>query len=257
MNILAIGDLTEPRAVSYLESRLWDYRRENAIDLVIANGENASFITGPSPELVTRMLDAGVDVITGGNHTVGNFRLHPTLESTPVLLRPANYPACVPGTGYTVTDVCGYRLLVINVLGQVHMEPTLDSPFETVDRILSREAGNYDFAALDIHAEATGEKLALAHYFDGRIQIVFGTHTHVPTADARVLPKGTGYVTDIGMCGAADGILGVDKDVIVARCRQHLPVKYAPAEGEILANGAIFTLNSQDFSAKSVKIVSF
>ncbi len=257
MNILTIGDLTEPRAVAYLESKLWDYRRENAIDLVIANGENASFITGPTPELVTRMLDAGVDVITGGNHTVQNFRLHPTLETERTVLRPANYPASVPGTGYTVTDLCGYRLLVINVLGQVHMEPTLDSPFDAVDRILTREAGNYDVAALDIHAEATGEKLALAHYFDGRIQIIFGTHTHVPTADARILPGGSGYVTDIGMCGAADGILGIDKDVIIARCRQHLPVRYTPAEGEICANGVIFTLNSQNFAVKTVKIVSF
>ena len=257
MKILTIGDITEPRAVTYLKENLWSFRRENKIDLVIANGENASFITGPSPELAEQILSAGVDVLTGGNHTVQNLRLHPMLEASRAILRPANYPAGVPGCGYTVADLCGYRLLVINVLGQVHMEPTLDSPFEAVERILAREAGNYDLAALDIHAEATGEKLALAHAFDGRIAVIFGTHTHVPTADARILPRGSGYITDIGMCGAEDGILGIDADVILERCRIHLPVKYRAATGKILAQGAIFELDSHDFAAKNVKIVSF
>ena len=229
-------------AISYLRSRLWSVRSELGADLVIANGENASDIHGLSAADAEALLDCGIDLLTMGNHTYGRRDLYGFLDNDRRIIRPANFPPAAPGQGYVTVDVCGWRVLVINVQGQVFMEPLAD-PFDTVERILAREKGDYDFAVMDIHAEATGEKVAIGYAYDGRIHVIFGTHTHVPTADMTVLPHGTGYVTDVGMCGESGGVLGMDAEGVVQRMRTRLPVKFTPASGAPQADGVIFTVD--------------
>ena len=256
LKILAIGDLTEPRAALFLKEKLSPFVKKNGVDFVIANGENAGFIMGPTPETAALIFEAGVDCLTGGNHTMQNKFLYRTLENDTRLLRPVNYPASVPGFGYRIFTVKGYRLLVLNVLGRVHIEPTLDNPFTAVEAVLRRENGKYDLAGLDIHAEATGEKLALARYFDGRFAAIFGTHTHVPTADEQILPRGTGYVTDIGMCGGSGGVIGVKADVIIERYLTALPVRSEPDDSPVKANGALFTVDTETKKCLSVERIT-
>ena len=257
LKILAVGDVTSPRGIDHLERNLWRVRRENKIDLCIVNGENASFITGISPELAERLLKSGADVITGGNHTLRNTRTFTYLDDEAAILRPINFGDSAVGHGSVIVDAAGYRVLVISALGNVHVEPNLDSPFTYIDRVLREEEGRYDLAVLDIHAEATGEKLAVAHAYDGRINVIFGTHTHVPTADEQILPRGTGYITDVGMCGESGGILGMDAEVVVSRMRTHLSHKFKAAEGEPFANGAIFTLDPSTGVVSSVERIKF
>lgn len=257
MKILMIGDVTDPSGVQYLKERLWDVRRRYGIDFVAVNAENASFIGGADQVLAETLLEAGADVLTGGNHTMQRLSVHAFLDSDDRMLRPLNYPAAVPGRGYTVLDAQGYRMLVLNAMGTVHMEPTLDSPFYAIDRVLAREEGRYDFAMLDFHAEAAGEKGAIAHYFDGRIQIIAGTHTHVPTADMQILPKGTGFVTDLGMCGPSGGVLGINADVIIERSMLHLPKKYEAATGAVSADGVIFTLDTGSKKVTALERIKF
>ncbi len=256
MRILALGDVVGGGALSLLEKELWSYRTQNKIDFVIANGENASDIRGLSAKDATRLFDAGADVITLGNHTYGMRDLYSFLEEEEHIIRPANYPPMAPGAGYTITDVCGYRCLCINIGGRVYLDP-LASPFETVERILAREAGNYDFSIMDIHAEATSEKLAIAHSFDGKINMMFGTHTHVPTADTKILPKGSGYVTDLGMCGPVDSIIGTKKEQVIDRFRTMMPTRFEVADGPVEAQGVVFEFDVDASRVLSVTRISF
>ena len=257
MRILAIGDVTGIGGVRHLEAELWRVRDREKIDLAIVNVENAGFITGPSPDTAARVLDAGADCLTGGNHTLRNKAIYSYLDTEERMLRPINFGAEAPGSGYTVVDVSGYRVMVISAMGNVHIDPTLDSPFEYIERALAREEGRYDVAVLDIHAEATGEKLAVAHAFDGRISVIFGTHTHVQTADEQILPRGTGYLTDLGMCGESGGILGMDAEGVVKRMRTHLPLKFEVAKGRPRADGAIFTVDEKSGKVTEIKRISF
>lgn len=242
MKILALGDIVGTRMVDQLSRELWGLRRKLGVDCVIANGENATDIHGLSRDDAERLLDGGVDLLTSGNHIWGKRDLIPLLEEESRVLRPANYPPAAPGSGYAVIDVCGWRMLCINVMGTVFTDQLAD-PFDTVEKILARENGSYDLALLDIHAEATAEKLALARVFDGRINIIFGTHTHVQTADECILPRGTGYITDLGMCGPTDGILGTDADAVIRKFRTHMPQKFTPAQGKLQLQGALFELD--------------
>lgn len=252
---MAIGDVVSPKAAEALSLALWGIRKEYRIDFVAVNAENAGFIIGPSPEVASRLLDGGADVLTGGNHILQNQSLAGMLENDKRILRPANYPDAAPGQGYTIVDGKGYRVLVGNLLGRVHMDPPLDSPFAAADRILSREAGAYDFAFFDFHAEATGEKTALAAYLDGRVSALYGTHTHVPTADTCVLPAGTAYVSDLGMCGADGGVLGVDTKTVLDRYLTGVPTRFAPALGNFYADAVIFTFDEPHTRAVSVERV--
>lgn len=254
MKLLALGDIVGIRTVDYLEKELWSLRSRLGADCVVANGENADDIHGLSSTQANRLLDAGVDLLTTGNHVWGKRDLIPLLEEESRVLRPANYPPAAPGSGWSVIPAGSWRMLAINVMGNVFMDSLAD-PFETVDKILDRAAGSYDFAMLDIHAEATAEKLALARAFDGRISVIFGTHTHVQTADETILPKGSGYLTDLGMCGPADGILGTEADAVIARFRTHMPHRFVPAQGQLRLCGALFTLDSS-FRVTAVERVS-
>lgn len=257
MKILVIGDVTSPSGIEHLKRNLWRFREQKKIDFCIVNGENAAFVTGISPELAEVLLRSGADCISGGNHTLRNKRAYTYLDDTAEILRPINFGSDAPGRGYTILDCNGYRMLVINALGRVNMSPALDSPFSYIDRVLSAESGKYDFAILDIHAEATGEKLAVGYAYDGKINVVFGTHTHVQTADGRVLPKGTGYISDVGMCGESEGILGMDTETVVLRMRSNLPHPFKAASGKCHADGVIFTLDTSSGRVTKIEPVGF
>ena len=243
MKILAIGDIVGTRAIDYLGQKLWPLRDKMNIDFVVANGENASDIHGLSSTDAQKILDLGVDLITMGNHTWGKRDIYPFLDSNPEkIIRPINFPGSAPGCGYTVADVCGYRVLCINAQGLAFMEP-LNDPFDAVEYVLAREEGEYDIALLDFHAEATSEKYAMARVFDGRINVIFGTHTHVPTSDLRILPGGSAYVTDLGMTGPDNGILGTDTARVLTKMRDHMPAHFIPADGDIKADAVLFELD--------------
>ena len=252
MKILAIGDITSPGGASYLMGNLWNVRKKYGIDFCVVNGENASFITGISKDMAQKLLRSGADVITGGNHTMQNYSAISMLDEFSEVLRPINYGKSAPGRGCTIFDMGRWRILVINAMGCVHIEPQLDAPYSYIDAALRENSGMYDVAILDIHAEATGEKLAVAHNYDGKINVVFGTHTHVPTADARILPLGTGYITDIGMCGEDGGILGMEVSSVLYKMKTKMPGKFKCADGMPYADAVIFELD--DASKKTVNI---
>ena len=243
MKILAIGDVVGNRAIEHLRLNLWKLRNKMEIDLVVANGENASEIHGLSSADAGKLLDAGVDLITMGNHTWAKRDLYDFLDSNPdKIIRSANFPGSSPGYGYTIINACGYRVLCMNAQGVSFMEPLAD-PFDAVEYILAREEGEYDISLLDFHAEATSEKYAMARVFDGKINVIFGTHTHVPTSDMQILPGGSAYVTDLGMTGPDNGILGTDADRVLRKMRQHLPSQFIVADGKIRADAVLFELD--------------
>ena len=257
MRILALGDVVGQVAIEYLADKLWAFRSKEKIDFCVANGENATEIRGISAADAEALLGTGVDLITLGNHAFGMKDIYAYLDANEhSIIRPANYPTDAPGVGYTVCDVNGWRVLCINASGRIYLDP-LASPFDTVDRILEREDGRYDLSLLDIHAEATSEKLAIGRYFDGRIQVMFGTHTHVPTADEQILPHGSGYITDLGMCGPVDGILGTDADAVIHRFRTLMPTRFSVASGDVRAQGVIFDVDESMGKVRSVKRVVF
>ena len=256
MKILAIGDIVGSRSVDYIADRLFRVKRELDIDFVVANAENATEIHGVSAKDAEAVFEAGVDVITLGNHTYGRRDICELLSSDANIIRPANYPPLAPGAGHVTVKACGVRILCINILGNAFME-AMACPFATVDKILEEERGRYDVAILDIHAEATSEKLAIARYFDGRINIIFGTHTHVATADEQILRGGTGYITDLGMSGPVDGILGTDAAAVIEKFRTKMPTRFTVADGEIKVNGALFELDTESRRVTSVRRVRF
>ncbi len=256
MKILVIGDVTSKAGIEHLEKKLWSVRKSEGIDFAIVNGENASFITGISDELAERLFLAGADVITGGNHTLRNTKAYTYLDDTAAILRPINFPDA-PGHGYGIFDAKGYRILVINAMGNIHIDPVLDSPYPYIDRVLKNEYGRYDFAVLDFHAEASGEKCAMGYAYDGKINVIFGTHTHVPTADEKILPHGTGYITDVGMCGESGGVLGMDAETVVLKMRSRMPHKFIAAKGECVANSVIFDIDTKSSRVASVKRLNF
>ena len=257
MRILALGDVVGERALAYLEKHLWQKRRELKADLVIANGENVCDIHGISPRTAEALLSAGVDFITSGNHVFDRRDAHELLADHPAIVRPCNYPPTCPGEGsHVVTTPEGWRVLVVNVSGCVFMD-ALNDPFRAVEAELERNRRRYDVAVLDVHAEATSEKLALARYFDGRFAAIFGTHTHVPTADEQILPNGTGYITDLGMTGPVCSILGVTPADVIEKMRTHMPRRFTVADGEIRADGAIFDIDPVTGRANAVSRVRF
>lgn len=257
IQILAIGDVVGTKTLEVLGERLWKKRDELHADLVVANGENTTDIHGLCCRDAKLLLECGVDLITLGNHTYGMRDLHAFLDNNPEsIIRPANYPPRAPGCGYTIRDVNGWRVLCLNINGTTFMEP-LDSPFAAIEKILDREEGRYDIAVADLHAEATSEKLALARAFDGRLTVMFGTHTHVQTADEQILPHGSGYITDLGMSGPVDGILGTKTEAVLTKMRDHLPAHFTVAEGEIAICGALFTVDPSAKKCVAVKRVKF
>jgi len=258
IKVLAIGDIVGQDALGRVKKNLRRIKNEMGAELVIANGENTAPGNGIDPQSAGMMFTAGVDVITSGNHIWHRREIKTYLDDTPCLIRPANYPTMCPGSGYVVIEASGVRFLVINVLGTVYIDPPLDCPFRTVERILDHMKGQYDLAILDFHAEATSEKIALARYFDakvgaGRLNAVFGTHTHVQTADERILPNGCGYITDLGMTGPVDSVLGIRTGCVLDKMRYKMPVKFEVAEGDVELCGAVFEFDTDSGRCVSVE----
>ena len=251
MNILCIGDVVGGIGCRHLQQVLPRVKRELAVDVCIVNGENSADGNGITPVSAGQLFDAGADVITGGNHTFRRREFYDALEENECLLRPANLPAGAPGRGMTVIDRGRYQVTVINLQGTAYME-ALTSPFDTLDALL-QEAGKPRFCIVDFHAEATAEKKALAFYADGRISALFGTHTHVATADEQILPGGTGFITDVGMTGPTLSCLGVRPELAVEKMRTKLPVRFATAEGECAMDGVLFTLDDQTGRTTAVR----
>lgn len=251
MNVLCIGDVVGGIGCRHLQAVLPRLKRELQVDVCVVNGENSADGNGITPVSAGHLFDAGADVITGGNHTFRRHEFYDLLERDEALLRPANLPAGTPGRGMTTVDRGRYQVTVINLQGTVYME-ALTSPFDTLDSLL-KEAGDPKFCVVDFHAEATAEKRALAAWADGRISALFGTHTHVATADEQVLSGGTGFITDVGMTGPTDSCLGVRTELAVEKMRTKLPVRFATAEGACHMDAVLFTLDDQTGKCTAVR----
>lgn len=252
MKILIIGDIVGCCGTEYLRKNLSSIAKSNNIDMIIANGENAAKNNGLDGSTADVLFSSGIDVITSGNHIWHKYEMQNIIDDYENILRPANYPGECPGNGYVIYNASGVKVLVISVLGTVYLE-SLACPFETIERILNREDGNYDISIVDIHAEATSEKAALARYFDGKVTAVVGTHTHVQTADERLLPNGTAFITDLGMTGAYESILGVDCERIINKFLTKMPTRFEQAEGNCQFNGVIVDVDNNSYKAKSIE----
>lgn len=213
-------------------------REEHRPDLVVVNAENAAAGAGTSPRQARDLLDAGVDVLTGGNHTLQKAEIHGMLESEPRMLRPANIAVRAPGRGITTVESPAGPVSVINVMGSVFLTAA-HSPFAVIDELVEEARRRADVVLVDIHAEATSEKIALAHHLTGRVTAVVGTHTHVQTADARILGGATAYVTDLGMTGPHDSVIGVRTEIVLRRFLTAASGRFEPADGGVLVQGAI------------------
>ena len=256
IKILALGDVVGPRAVEYLERNLWRLRSKIGADLVIANGENSAEPNGIDKTSAKALFDSGVDVITTGNHVFRKSSVFSYLDDKDEILRPLNFPSANPGHGDVIATANGYKILVMNVLGEFYME-SCASPYEAIEKCLIKNEGRYDLAILDIHAESTGEKKALAYNFADRVSIIYGTHTHVQTSDAQIL-DGCGYITDLGMCGDNDSILGVKKEAVIHKMKTKMMAKFDFAtDGEIECTGAIFEINTNSFRCDACYGVKF
>lgn len=245
MKILAVGDIVASPGREYIYNNLGRIKRKYNIDYCIANGENAAQTNGITVDIANSLLSCGADVITLGNHTFANREIDTVLSDIKRVIRPINYPPETVGEGYFVEDLGFWRIGVINVMGRVNMEP-LDCPFHTTEAALAALEKKADLIIIDFHAETTSEKLAFANYFDGKANIIFGTHTHVQTADIQVLPKGTAYITDIGMTGVRDSVLGVKKEIITEMYYTRRRFKFEKAEGEVWFSGAVFDIDEKN-----------
>ena len=257
MRILLVGDVVGEPGRRVLKKGLRHLRNELRPDVVVVNGENAAAGNGMTPATVDEMFRCGADVITSGNHTWDRREILEVLDHHEHLLRPANYPHPAPGRGATVFESeQGFRLGVINMMGRLFMVD-VDDPFRMADAILEDLDGVCDGIVVDFHAEATSEKQAFGRYLDGRVGAVVGTHTHVPTADARILRGGTAYMTDLGMTGPYDSIIGVDGDAALKRFLTQRPVRFSPAQHDVRLSGALVELIPETGLARSIERIEF
>ena len=241
-HLLAVGDVVGQEGVECLSRRLRPLQRLHGVHFTVVNGENASGV-GITPRQAREIYAAGADVITLGNHTWNRIQIAEFLDSDPYILRPANYAGRLPGRGWGEFDgPRGLRVGVVNLMGRLELNSNLDSPFTAADRIL--EQCRADVTVVDFHAEATSEKGAMGWYLDGRVQALWGTHTHVPTADVRVLPGGAGFVTDLGMTGPADSVLGIQPADSINLFLGGLPRRYQTAQGPCKLNACLFVIDT-------------
>lgn len=239
--VLTVGDVVGNPGLDRIEKSLRYLKRKTNADFVIVNGENASAV-GMTPQQGERILDAGADVITMGNHTFAKREIVTYLEDCSQILRPANYAPQTPGRGFGIFDTKAGAVAVIDLIGRCNMDYGPDNPFLQVEKILKEV--DTKIILVEFHAEATSEKLAMGYMLDGRISALWGTHTHVPTADVQVLPKGTGYVTDLGMTGPRHSVLGIQPRLSIAKFRGDLTERYRWAEGETKLEAVLFTINT-------------
>ena len=239
--VLAVGDVVGNPGMERIRRSLRKLKKDTGADFVIVNGENAA-VVGMTPMQGEDILDAGADVITMGNHTFGKRELVDYLDDCPQIIRPANYAPQAPGKGWAVFDSKAGDVAVIDLVGRCNMDYGPDNPFLQIEKILKQV--DTKLVLVELHAEATSEKLAMGYMLDGRVSAVWGTHTHVPTADAQVLPKGTGYVTDLGMTGPKHSVLGIRPELSIAKFRGDLTSRYQWAEGPTKLEAVLFTIDT-------------
>ncbi len=252
MRILTIGDIVGENGVKKFKTELPKIRAEYNIDFVIVNAENAAGGMGITTAIFNEILALKVDAITMGNHTWGKKDIFSFIDH-PKLLRPANYSEGVVGKGVGVYQCNGKKICVIDLIGRTDMNVLSDNPFTKVDSLIEEYKDISDLIFVEFHAEATAEKLAMANYVDGRVAAVYGTHTHVQTADEQILDKGTAYITDIGMTGPMDSIIGMDKEASIKRFVTSLPERYKLADGKCMLNGCIFDVNDDNCRVMSIE----
>ena len=249
--ILFVADVVGQPGRDAVKAILPALKRELEPQLVILNGENAAGGFGLTAKLAAELKGAGADVITTGNHVFAQKEFVPELPGLERVLRPANYPPGAPGRGWCVVEAAGHQVLVMNLIGRIFLDP-LDDPFRAADAILAAHP-EIRIVFCDMHAEATSEKTAMGWHLEGRASAVVGTHTHIPTADARVLPGGTAYVTDVGMVGPRDGCIGMDKKVVLQRFLTGVPNRFVVASGPVTFNSVLITISSSTGRATAIQ----
>lgn len=253
MKILMIGDIVGQPGRNIVRSIVPRLKQDLNIDFIIANGENSAGGNGITRATADEIFASEVDVITGGNHIWDKRDIVDWIDSEPRLIRPANYPPNTPGKGYIISQVFSdTKVAVINLSGRVFMSP-LDCPFQAIDLLLKKIGSEADFIIVDFHAEATSEKVAFGYYSDGRVSAVFGTHTHIQTADARILPKGTAYITDVGMTGPYESVLGVKKELAIASFTTSLPQRFEVAREHAQFNAVVLELDPRTGKARNIE----
>ena len=252
MNILILGDIVGEASAKRVKEILPNLIKENNIDFVIVNGENSAGGMGITAKIYKDLILSGVNVITMGNHTWGKKDIFNIIDNKN-LLRPANYPEGVVGNGYGIYDCLNKKIAVINLIGRASMNVLSENPFIVADNIVKEIKDKVDVIIVDFHAEATAEKIAMGYYLDGKVTCVFGTHTHVATADETILEKGTAYITDIGMTGPKKSVIGMEVDASIKRFVTTLPERYRVSEDkEIICNGCILKLNSESCRVEKI-----
>ena len=251
--LLCFGDVVGEKSCFFLRRVLPELRKREGADLVIANGENSAVGNGITPFSAQYLFDSGVDFITTGNHVYRRREFYEMLDERDDIIRPANFHKGNPGKGYSIVDMGFVKVGIINLSGNVYMD-NCDNPFTVVDEILPK-LSDCRIILVDFHAEATAEKRALGFYLDGRVSAFFGTHTHVMTNDAQILPNGTAYITDLGMTGPKQSVLGVKPEISVDWLRTGMPARFDTAEGECFMNGCIFEFDNKSGKAVSVEPV--
>ena len=247
MRILMVGDVIGRPGRRAVRTLVPGLRQEYNVDLVIANSENAAGGLGLTKETAEELLDSGIDVLTSGNHIWDQKEILPALDGDLAILRPLNYPPGVPGRGYLIKG----EALVVNLVGRTFMG-NFDCPFRTMDRLLEELTDRPSVIIVDFHGEATSEKVALGWYLDGRVSALLGTHTHVGTIDARLLPKGTAFITDVGMTGPLDSVIGGDTDAVIKRFLTQLPRRLSVGKGCVLLNSVLVEVEEDTGKAKSI-----
>ena len=244
MKILAVGDIVGENGLRKLKEILPNLKQQEKIDFIIVNGENVAGGMGITEKLFNQIIQAGADVVTLGNHTWSKKDIFNFIDNEK-LIRPANYPKGVVGKGYNIYKCKNKKIAVMNLLGRTNMGILTENPFLEADNIINKVKDEVDYIILDFHAEATAEKIAMKEYLEGRVNIIFGTHTHVQTADEEITKSGMGYISDLGMTGPKDSVIGMDKKASIKRFVTTLPEKYRIAEGESKFNGCIFEIDDE------------
>jgi metallophosphoesterase (TIGR00282 family) len=252
MNILMVGDVFGEPGRAALARLLPRLRQEHAIDFCVVNVENAAGGFGVTPPMARLFLEQGADVLTSGNHIWDKKEIVEYIAKENLLLRPANFPAGTPGAG-SITVKCGpHKIAVLNLMGRVFMLP-IDCPFRKADEVVPELRKDTPIVLVDMHCEATSESQAMGWYLDGRVSAVVGTHRHVQTADERVLPGGTAYITDLGMTGPTDGVIGVDRDLILQKFLSQMPVRFEPAKGPAALHGVVIVVDPDTGRASDIR----
>lgn len=244
MKILAVGDIVGENGLRKLKEILPNLKQQEKIDFIIVNGENVAGGMGITEKLFNQIIQAGADVVTLGNHTWSKKDIFNFIDNEKII-RPANYPKGVVGKGYSIYKCKNKKIAVMNLLGRTNMGILTENPFLEADNIINKVRNEVDYIILDFHAEATAEKIAMREYLEGRVNIIFGTHTHVQTADEEITKSGMGYISDLGMTGPKDSVIGMDKRASIKRFVTTLPEKYRIAEGESKFNGCIFEIDDE------------